>query len=62
LAIEILGNGFFKSLKVDFAFVNRKKRNLNFLLKFNKYFTKRIHVTNSCFKFKIAKQGLLENS
>lgn len=62
LAMEILGNGLFRSLKVDFAFVNRKKNYLNYLLKFNKYFMGRVPVTNSCFKFKIAIKGLLEKS
>jgi hypothetical protein len=62
LAMEILGNGLFGSLKVEFAFVNRKKNYLNFWLKFNKYFMRRILVTNSCFKFKITIKGLLEKS
>jgi hypothetical protein len=62
LTMEILGNGLFRSLKVDFAFVNRKKNYLNFFSKFNKYFMRRIPVTNSCFKFKITKKGLLKKS
>jgi hypothetical protein len=61
LAIEILGNGPFRSLKVDFAFVNRKNKYLNFLSKFNKYFTRRILDTNSYLKFKIAKKGYWKN-
>jgi hypothetical protein len=57
-AMEILGNGVFRSLTVDFAFVNRKKKYLNYFLKFKKYFMRRVLVTNSCFKFKIAIKGL----
>jgi hypothetical protein len=52
LAIKILGNGLLKSLKVDFAFFNRKKRYLNFFVKIQQIF-----FTISCFKFKIAKKG-----
>ncbi len=52
--MEILGNGLFISLRVDFAFVN-KNFFFEIVIKIQQIFYEK-NTTNPCFKFKIAEK------